>query len=126
MHFCNNCDNMYYIKIQDTDCNKISYYCRNCGNSEDNLIDMGKCVLKDIINKNDNKYDMFVNKYTKYDKTLPRINYIKCPNSECNSNKSDFDINTREILYIRHDNINMKYIYLCSHCDFVWNTEKNN
>jgi len=125
MHFCNKCNNMYYIKIQDNDCNKISYYCRNCGNNEDNLIDSTKCVLKEIINKNDNnKSDMFINKYTKFDKTLPRINYIKCPNSKCSSNNNDYDINNREILYIRHDNTNMKYIYLCSHCDIVWNTDK--
>ena len=125
MHFCNKCNNMYYIKIQDNDCNKISYYCRNCGNNEDNLIDSTKCVLKEIINKNDNnKSDMFINKYTKFDKTLPRINYIKCPNSKCSSNNKDFDINNREILYIRHDHINMKYIYLCSHCDYIWNTDK--
>ena len=124
MHFCSKCDNMYYIKIEDSDCNKITYYCRNCGNNEDNLIDMGKCVLKEIINKNDNKYDMFINKFTKFDKTLPRINYIKCPNSECSSNTKDFDIKNREILYIRYDNTKMKYIYLCSHCDITWNTEK--
>jgi len=67
---------------------------------------------------------MFINKYTKYDITLPRINYIKCPNNECSSNNKDFDTNNREILYIRYDNTNMKYIYLCSHCDIVWNTEK--
>ena len=125
MHFCDKCNNMYYIKIQDNNCDKISYYCRNCGNVEDNLIDTTKCILKEIISKNDtNKSNMFVNKYTKFDKTLPRINYIKCPNIECSSNNKDFDINNREILYIRHDNVNMKYIYLCSHCDITWNTEK--
>jgi len=124
MHFCSKCDNMYYIKVEDNNCNKITYYCRNCGNHEDNLIDMRKCVLKEIINKNDNKYDMFINKYTKFDKSLPRLNYIKCPNSECSSNAKDFDLKEREIIYIRYDNIKMKYIYLCSHCDITWNTEK--
>ena len=29
------------------------------------------------------------------DVTLPRINYIKCPNSECISNTSTFDTNNR-------------------------------
>ena len=124
MHFCNICNNMYYIKLDDNDNNKILYYCRNCGNSESNLLNMGKCVLKETINKLDNNYDMFINTYTKYDKTLPRINYIKCPNENCLSNKNDFSIENREIIYIRSDNINMKYIYLCSHCNFTWNTDK--
>ena len=36
------------------------------------------------------------------DVTLPRINYIKCPNVECLSNKLDFDTNKREIIYKRY------------------------
>ena len=106
-----------------SNCDKVLYYCRNCGDTSSDFINTGKCVLKENIIKN-NKYNLKINKYTKLDKTLPRINYIKCPNEECNSNDGDFDISTREILYIRYDNINMKYMYLCSHCDYTWNTEK--
>ena len=65
-----------------------------------------------------------INEYTKLDITLPRINYIKCPNESCTSNKDDFDTDNREILYIRYDNVNMKYVYLCTHCDYNWTTEK--
>ena len=124
MHFCENCNNMYYIKLENEDCDNILYYCRNCGNTTSNLVDLGKCVLKEYINKNDNKYNMNVNNYTKLDVTLPRINYIKCPNEKCESNKSDFISDNREIISIRFDHINMKYLYLCSHCDYTWNTEK--
>ncbi len=124
MHFCNNCNNMFYIKINDDDDNSILYYCRNCGNDDSNLINMNKCVIKETINKTEPNYNKFINKYTKLDNTLPRINYIKCPNQMCQSNTDDFDINNREIIFIRHDHINMKYIYLCSHCDYTWNTNK--
>ena len=124
MNFCSKCDNLYYIKLEDENCNNISYYCRNCGNSENNLIDLGKCVLKENISKNESNFSININKYTKLDVTLPRINYIKCPNESCESNNQDFDINNREILYIRYDHNNMKYIYLCSHCDYTWKTEK--
>ena len=31
MHFCRNCNNMYYISLEET---KLSYTCRNCGNTE--------------------------------------------------------------------------------------------
>ena len=124
MHFCSNCQNMYYIKLGDDDCNSIIYYCKNCGNSDSNLLDTNKCILKENINKNDSKFDNFINEYTKLDITLPRINYIKCPNEKCNSNEASFDPTLREILYIRYDDTNMKYLYLCSHCDYKWSTDK--
>ena len=52
MHFCDKCNNMYYIKLEDNDCNKISYYCRNCGNTDNNLINKSKCILKESFNNN--------------------------------------------------------------------------
>ena len=124
MNFCTVCDNMYYIKLEEDDCNKIKYYCRNCGNTENNKIDSGKCILKETIGNHSANYNVHINEYTKLDITLPRINYIKCPNESCTSNKDDFDTDNREILYIRYDNINMKFVYLCSHCDYNWTTEK--
>ena len=62
-----------------------------------------------------------INEYTKFDPTLPRINTIKCPNNECASNKDESE-ESREVIYIRYDDINMKYIYLCTHCDKMWKT----
>jgi len=53
------------------------------------------------------------------DPTLPRISNILCPNTSCETNTADVE---REIIYIRYDDVNMKYIYLCSQCDTVWNT----
>lgn len=125
MDFCKVCQNMYYIKVEDNDCNKIIYYCRKCGDQDDTAINTSKSILKEVLNSNnESKLNNFVNKYTKYDCTLPRINYIKCPNSSCISNSKDFDSDTKEIIYIRYDNINMKYLYLCSHCEYTWKTEK--
>ena len=122
MNFCNNCNNMYYIKLEEEDCDKIVYYCRNCGNVDDKILDVNKCILEENINKTEDKYNVHINKYTKLDITLPRINTIKCPNSICETNKEGFDTNNREIIYIRYDNTSMKYLYLCSHCDFIWKT----
>ena len=39
----------------------------------------------------------------------------------CPTNK---DGKPREIIYIRYDDSNMKYIYLCSDCDTVWQTNE--
>lgn len=125
MDFCKICNNMYYIKIENEDCDTLIYYCRKCGNEDNTTINMSKSILKQVINgNNDSKSTSYINKYTKFDRTLPRINYIKCPNSSCVSNNNDFDANTKEIIYIRYDNISMKFLYLCSHCNTSWKTEK--
>ena len=29
---------------------------------------------------------------------------------------------TSDILYLRYDDANMKFVYLCAHCDTIWNT----
>ena len=116
MHFCDNCDNMFYIRINGDDCNVLEYYCRNCGNTDTNTDAINIC----IINKqhdSSNSLEYILNKYTKLDPTLPRVNNINCPNHECKTNTSNAD---REIIYIRYDNVNMKYLYLCSTCDFSW------
>ena len=31
MKFCEKCDNMYYLKLQEADSDQLVYYCRNCG-----------------------------------------------------------------------------------------------
>ena len=35
MDFCSECDNMYYIKLNDEE-NELVYYCRKCGNVDNN------------------------------------------------------------------------------------------
>lgn len=120
MHFCNICSNMYYIRIDTENQNQLIYYCRKCGNEDSNLAIENGCVLKTELKKNEHSFDYIVNKYTKFDPTLPRIDTILCPNQDCptNTNKKN-----REIIYIRYNNTNMKYIYLCSDCDTVWKIE---
>ena len=119
MHFCSNCSNMYYIRINSDDPNSLVYYCRQCGN-EDKIIAVDNvCVSITQIKKSEKSFNYIINKYTKLDPTLPRINNILCPNPDCNTNIKD---DPREIIYIRYDDVNMKYIYLCSTCDTVWNT----
>jgi len=122
MDFCSNCNNMYYIKLENQDCDKIVYYCRNCGTTDDKLVNVNNCILKENINVSEDKFNIHINKYTKLDITLPRINYIKCPNKICETNKSGYDAKKKEIIFIRYDDTRMKYLYLCSHCDCIWKT----
>lgn len=117
MHFCSVCSNMYYIRINADDPNKLVYYCRKCGNEDTTLASEDVCVSRTQVKKSEQSFNHIVNKYTKFDPTLPRINNIKCPNADCITNKEGKE---REIIYIRYDDVNMKYVYLCCDCDTVW------
>jgi hypothetical protein len=37
--------------------------------------------------------------------------------------KVDADAVPREVIYLRYDDIRLKYIYLCAVCNTIWNTE---
>jgi len=126
MHFCSKCDNMYYIRISADDDNKLIYYCRNCGNEDDILTKEYICVSNTQLKRTEQKYSHIINKYTKLDPTLPRTTTIKCPNSDCVSNKKsdDQDFKSNEVIYIRYDDVNMKYIYICVNCDTMWKTDE--
>lgn len=176
MHFCPRCDNMYYIRIEpdaaddsvSADATTLFHYCRNCGSKEQikEAVSVSKLQLK----HSTQSYGNIINKYTKLDPTLPRINHIKCPNSECPSNpfvplsagaialkpgvavlqaaeeEEEYaevaeavsaqaharaqaivkrDLVPREVIYIRYDEVNMRYVYLCAVCDTLWNTLQN-
>ena len=120
MHFCVKCNNMYYIRVTEDDANKLIYYCRNCGHEDTLLTSENVCVTKTQLTQSEKTYSHIVNKYTKLDPTLPRINSIKCPNQNCVSN-TDEGVE-REVIYMRYDDVNMKYIYICAKCDTIWNT----
>ena len=171
MHFCIKCSNMYYIRLSEEDPNSIVYYCRNCGHENKNITLDSVTISRTNFKSSKQKYNSIINKYTKMDPTLPRINTIKCPNQACKSNqehehehaetprsraarsegsKSKASISVeaaavvpsvagvdvsveeqgggagehtgREIIYLRYDDVNMNFVYLCPVCDSVWNT----
>jgi len=113
MEFCDVCDNMMSLDVNDDD--KLIYKCGPC--KKDKGCDDTKtaCVYRANYGGNEKVfYDLFINKYTFRDPTLPRVKNITCPNNECNSK------NNSEVIYIRYNNEDMKYIYLCCHCKMAW------
>ena len=116
MKFCSTCNNMYYISVSDTEVDKLEYYCRNCGNKETNIMDT--ICISDSQVKSEEKMLNYVNEYTKYDPTLPRVDNVPCPNTECITHK-DGKLD-KEVIYVRYDDINLKFIYVCPHCEHVW------
>ena len=121
MKFCDKCDNMYYMKIDSEDSNKLTYYCRNCGNVDNTLTEEGFCALDTQFKKGEQKFNHIVNQYTKLDPTLPRLYNVQCPNIACATNDAGRKT-PAEVIYMRYDNANLKYIYICSTCDTTWKT----
>jgi len=117
MHFCSKCDNMYYIKLTSADANTLIYYCKNCGHEDSTITTDNVCVLNTMITNKTQKYIFNINKYTKLDPTLPRVSNIKCPSLICTTNTEQ---TPKDIIYIRYDNDNMDYVYLCTTCDSIW------
>lgn len=120
MKFCTTCDNMYYISINEQNGNKLTYYCRNCGHVDETAASENTCVLTTQVKRGEQKYSHIINEYTKLDPTLPRIYNVDCPNVAC---KTNTEKSKAEVLYIRYDDENMKYLYLCATCDTVWRTD---
>ena len=127
---------MYYISV--TAENELQYYCRHCGNIDNTIASENICVSKVNVKHSTTpqSFSQVVNKYTKLDPTLPRIHTMRCPNDECPSNDKvssgagggggagKSTKSKSEIIYVRYDDTNLKYVYLCTKCDKVWNTEQ--
>ena len=125
MHFCTICQNMYYIRLIGEDENKLVYYCRKCGHEDDTTIATLEniCVSKTEVQITGDSYNHIINEYTKLDPTLPRLTNIKCPNNQCPTHTSPQggeETIEPEVLYLRYDDANMKFVYICAHCETVW------
>lgn len=123
MKFCSQCNNMLYMGIDANDSNKLNYYCRNCGNIDEMTNIEHHCVLNTEYKKSEQKFNHIINAYTKLDPTLPRIYNVKCPNESCKTNTDSEK--KPEIIYMRYDDNNLKYVYICVDCDSVWKTDDN-
>ena len=114
MKFCKHCDNMLYLKLVDEDTEdstikKPKYICNNCNNHNEYDKNDNSCLFKIDYNLDNIKKSSFINPFIYEDITLPRAEGIKCPNENCPKAKS-------EIIYIKYDNENMKFIYICLDC----------
>ena len=117
MHFCEKCENMYYISVSP-ETNILIYYCRHCGHKNDKISMDNICVSKLNIKRTEQKFNHLINQYTKLDPTLPRVNNIACPNDNCPTKENTSLGN--DVIFMRYDDANLKYVYICTHCDHNW------
>lgn len=127
IQFCPTCDYYLYLKakvpaksgaIIPTDLLRI---CHNCGYQKEDT-GGGLVMETDLQEKTSEGYKVLLNEFTKMDPTLPHLNTIKCPNKECMSNKTGAE---SDIIYMKYDPINLKYLYLCNveGCGAQWRSK---
>lgn len=105
---------MFYLNIHREDSNQLSYTCRYCGHVENvsessTVVSIFSAETRQRGKQVD--FSHIVNKYTKYDPTLPVMENGVCPNEKCKGNR---------ILYMRFDDDDLLFLYLCSDCDTYW------
>ena len=110
---------MYYLRMGSDSDTSLTYYCRNCGNEDPSLATQGLCVSNTTLKRSSQKYAHVVSSYTKDDPTLPRTSAIRCPNPQCPAAKSG----ENEVVYMRYDDAQMKYLYICTKCDTMWKAD---
>jgi len=120
MEFCDNCNNMLYIKNDEE--NNLIKYCKHCNFFKKEL--EVKCIKisETMYSKDDLLYNQNINKYLRYDNTLRRI---KDPNISCTNNECLVGKDKQQIIYIKYDSENMKYLYVCDHCGYIWRENNN-
>lgn len=115
MKFCPVCKNYLYHKIGNETLERV---CRTCGYSEKDT-EGGKVLETTIQERASESYKILLNEFTRQDPTLPHTKEIKCPNANCGSNKGGVP---RDVILIRYDAANLKFIYICNvdGCGETW------
>ena len=119
-NICKNCDNFMFTYIDEEQ--KIYNGCKQCCNKEEYK---EKYIYRTIHNINISKI-LDTNKYLLNDLTLPKIKNnpnIKCPNNDCVTNTKN---KTCNISYIKYDEENMNFMYICDTCGQKWTNIWNN
>lgn len=136
MQFCPACDNILHMQIGQLEKNAsttqipLTLYCKHCPYSID--VDQTKknqnmmfnpCMYRSNYSSNHALYySTLINQYTFDDPSLPRID-MACQNSNCVSHRDDVQ---SEILYVRFNDQDMRYVYLCKHCRQCWTINQQN
>ena len=116
--FCKECDSLFFIQHND-DTNSLNYICRNCGNTE--------LCNHHLIHEQDyskNHKLSYVEQILKFnpdlvnDPSIPKLHDIECEKcKETRSGKGDYK---HKIAFIKYDDTNLAYMYICCHCKNYW------
>ena len=113
MKFCPICNYYMRVDVQDTQCIRT---CIHCGNTE--TVEKGEKISETLVKERSSEaYKIVMNEFTRLDPTLPRLKTIKCPRGDCPSNGGGAE---KDVIYIKYDGENLKYLYICDVCGEHW------
>jgi DNA-directed RNA polymerase subunit M/transcription elongation factor TFIIS len=110
--FCDDCGNLMYLFKDENE--SLINMCKACNNKSP-IDETFKCCYRGNL-KIDKTVLLSTNKYISHDRTLPSIE--SNVNIQCNSPECD---NKNSILYIKYNDDDMKYLYICKNCGNTWN-----
>lgn len=135
MNFCPKCENLLKPQQASEDIvlpNGVTskrYYlnrkCSTCGYIE--VDRKGGLVNETIVQERASEgYKILLNEFTRQDPTLPHVNTLPCPNTTgdpasgkpiCPTHSSNAP---RDVIIIKYDAQNMKFLYICNVCGEQW------
>lgn len=119
MRFCKVCNNMLYMRTDNN--RELTFYCKNCNFSlVEESGNLAEPVMVNNFEHDDKTYQQYLNKVIRHDVTLPRVSNIACPNKECSTHKAGVEKEDNEVIYVKHDAVNMKFLYFCCKCERFW------
>jgi DNA-directed RNA polymerase subunit M/transcription elongation factor TFIIS len=113
MSYCPKCENFLFA---DSKGNELKRICRTCGYEKAD--ESGGLVMETIVQERSSEgYKILLNEFTRQDPTLPHVTTLPCPNAQC---KTQSSAKERDVIIIKYDNQNMKFIYICNVCGTQW------
>jgi DNA-directed RNA polymerase subunit M/transcription elongation factor TFIIS len=114
MKFCPIC--RYYLYLTNADSAYCIRQCKNCGYKENEV--KGGLVSEMLVKERSSEgYKILLNEFTRQDPTLPHLKTMKCPRNDCSSNGGGAE---KDVIYIKYDPENLKYLYICNVCGEQW------
>jgi DNA-directed RNA polymerase subunit M/transcription elongation factor TFIIS len=135
MNFCPKCENWLVLEQASEEITTptgakekkffLNRICRFCGYIEADM--KGGLVNETIVQERASEgYKILLNEFTRQDPTLPHANTLPCPNTtgDPSTGKAICPTHTsgtpRDVIVIKYDAQNMKYLYICNVCGEQW------
>lgn len=119
IRFCTVCDNYLYLQVEG-ETQTLQRICRNCGFKDTE--DQGGLVSEMHIEQRAAEGYTLINEFTLKDKRLPHLyNTMKCISATCPSAAPGKE---SDIVYIKYDTENLRYIYMCYICQATWRSRR--
>jgi hypothetical protein len=119
IRFCTVCDNYLYLQVEG-ETQTLQRMCRNCGFKDTE--DQGGLVSEMHIEQRAAEGYTLINEFTLKDKRLPHLyGTMKCISDKCPSATQGKE---SDIVYIKYDTENLRYIYMCYLCQATWRSRR--